>query len=245
MPTATCTIDGCEGRVVGRGYCRKHYSRWYTYGDPLFLKQPRRTMGEDERFWSWVDKRGPDECWPWTGHVNDHGYGRCRHSAGRLAPRVAFYLANGYLPESADHECHNRDVECPGGVSDPHRLCCNPAHIADRASPDNAAEAFRTRKYCKNGHEVQDDGRRYGNYRCRECYAASRQRSKAKQVAKNAGGPGKAWRTGVQTDACAHGHPWVDGSYRVYSGKRQCIECKARRARELRLRRKAEAESVS
>ena len=29
-----------------------------------------------ERFWSHVDKRGSDECWPWTGCIANTGHGR-------------------------------------------------------------------------------------------------------------------------------------------------------------------------
>jgi hypothetical protein len=29
-----CTIDGCAGKAVGRGLCRKHYTRWWSHGDP-------------------------------------------------------------------------------------------------------------------------------------------------------------------------------------------------------------------
>lgn len=33
-----------------------------------------------ERFWTKVDVRGPDECWPWLAAITD-GYGRfCPHS---------------------------------------------------------------------------------------------------------------------------------------------------------------------
>lgn len=37
-----CTIEGCTGPCVGRGYCRAHYKRWYKYGDPLTTKKAYR-----------------------------------------------------------------------------------------------------------------------------------------------------------------------------------------------------------
>lgn len=43
MAERTCVIDGCEGRPVGRGWCRKHYTRWHNHGDPLaILRRERR-----------------------------------------------------------------------------------------------------------------------------------------------------------------------------------------------------------
>ena len=35
MDNRTCTIDGCESKPVGRGWCNKHYTRWRNHGDPL------------------------------------------------------------------------------------------------------------------------------------------------------------------------------------------------------------------
>jgi len=31
---ATCSIPSCESPVAGWGWCRKHYARWYRWGDP-------------------------------------------------------------------------------------------------------------------------------------------------------------------------------------------------------------------
>lgn len=43
MPQGTpCSIDGCEGRPVGRGWCRKHYQRWRNHGDPLAIMRRER-----------------------------------------------------------------------------------------------------------------------------------------------------------------------------------------------------------
>jgi len=37
MSDPTCTIDGCpnKARRSKRGWCEKHYMRWYRHGDPL------------------------------------------------------------------------------------------------------------------------------------------------------------------------------------------------------------------
>jgi hypothetical protein len=40
--TATsCSIDGCGEQHYGRSYCRRHYQRWYAYGDPLAAQVPQ------------------------------------------------------------------------------------------------------------------------------------------------------------------------------------------------------------
>lgn len=39
MAHATCSIEGCDSPTVGRGYCRKHYTRWQRHGDPLHLER--------------------------------------------------------------------------------------------------------------------------------------------------------------------------------------------------------------
>lgn len=31
--SGVCTIEGCDRDVVARGWCRRHYARWYTKGD--------------------------------------------------------------------------------------------------------------------------------------------------------------------------------------------------------------------
>jgi len=40
MNKRTCSINGCDGPVSGRGWCSKHYQRWQSNGDPLVNRRP-------------------------------------------------------------------------------------------------------------------------------------------------------------------------------------------------------------
>lgn len=84
------------------------------------------------RFWAKVDRRGPDECWPWTGAINrargGYGtFGRGPREAGTgYAHRVAWELVNGPAPpgQLVCHRCDNPP-------------CCNPAHLFLGSVADN------------------------------------------------------------------------------------------------------------
>lgn len=73
-----------------------------------------------ERFWSKVEKRESDECWPWLGHCRPSGYGWF-HLRGRPtnASRAAYLLTHGVELSSDDYVCHSCD----------NPQCCNPAHL--------------------------------------------------------------------------------------------------------------------
>lgn len=78
----------------------------------------------EERFWQRVEKRGPDECWPWTGAKNGNGYGRMKID-GRpmLAHRLAYEFSKKRLRANGDY--HGRVVR----HSCDNPSCCNPVHL--------------------------------------------------------------------------------------------------------------------
>lgn len=81
-------------------------------------------------FWAWVDKRGPDECWPWLRSRTPAGYGRCVPPNGEqtTAQRVAWTLATGQpFPPKDVQICHSCD----------NPPCCNPAHLWPGSMADN------------------------------------------------------------------------------------------------------------
>lgn len=70
-------------------------------------------------FWARVEKRGIDECWPFSGCTTTSGYGDIKsHQKRHLAHRVSFEIHKGAIP-SGLFVCHSCD----------NPRCCNPAHL--------------------------------------------------------------------------------------------------------------------
>jgi hypothetical protein len=159
---------------------------------------PRAIVPVADRFWDKVDVRGPDDCWPWTGHIHEQGYGLLWRSGPgyHKAHRLSHELNIGPIPADmvVDHRCHNVDSICRGGRTCLHRRCVNPRHL--RAVPDpvnirdgktglvnGGREAAKT--HCAAAHPyVEDNIYWYGPDKkwraCRKCRVIYKARYRAK-----------------------------------------------------------------
>ena len=123
----------------------------------------------EERFWSKVDKNGPNGCWIWTAYRNEKGYGKFYFSVGtmRRAHRLAYDWAKGPVPTGLilDHLCR-----VPA--------CVNPDHLEAVTHQTNTlrgigpAARHAAATACPRGHQYSAENtlryKQSGRY-CREC----------------------------------------------------------------------------
>lgn len=94
----------------------------------------KRRMFRVDRFWAKVDKRGPDECWPWLGAVgNGRGLFIMEHGHMMTAPRAAYFFTRGGISKKWKFVCHSCD----------NPLCCNPHHLWLGDAKSNAQDYSR------------------------------------------------------------------------------------------------------
>lgn len=136
--------------------------------------------GDLARYWAKVDRRGPDECWPWTASTFRNGYGQFRvqlpGADGKqqtcLAHRVAYQLSHGPIPAGSSclHKC---DV----------RRCQNPAHLflGDHTANMRDAAAKGRLSVPRPGRQMVTDAQ------CDEMVALVRSGAKQSDVAERYG----------------------------------------------------------
>ncbi len=149
-----CDVEDCEKAARKRGWCNAHYTRWFRYGDPVFVPQRRTT---EERFWAFVNLDGPPSvyrpdlgsCWLWTGATQEtgHGFFSQTHKWAVGPHRYAYELLVGLIPGGLflDHLCRVPQ-------------CCNPLHLEPVTHNENQYRGSLTRveTSCPYGHEYSE-----------------------------------------------------------------------------------------
>lgn len=104
-----------------------------------------RTLAD--RFWAKVDKRGPDDCWMWTGSLHEDGYGQIYMDGRTQRAHRASLRVHGMEPPPYDGgtaDCYVVDHIChqPG--------CVNPRHLRIVRQEENCGVLARNNPFYRN-----------------------------------------------------------------------------------------------
>lgn len=126
----TCSIEGCEKAVLGRGWCAAHYAKWRKYGDPLTVKQEQlHGLTLSERFW--MNVQTAQGCWEWQGGKDPNGYGRIATSGTpMLAHRLSYEIEHRVTLTPDQHVLHKCD----------NPACVRPSHLMQGDHSANMAD---------------------------------------------------------------------------------------------------------
>lgn len=177
-----CSIPECDRPSRKRGWCGRHYDRWWRHGDPLVV---RLVVGDYERrFWERVQKTETD--WLWTGRTSDYGYGLLDMGGKPVeAHRFAYELLVGPIPDglTIDHVKANGCTSraCVKAIADEF----GPAHLEPVTQGENVLRgvgfaAVNARKtHCVNGHEFTEINTYIRPNGWRDCLTCKRARQAA------------------------------------------------------------------
>jgi hypothetical protein len=179
-----CSVEACHAKHYGRGYCSRHYQRFWKHGNALTARRLEGT-GDPYRDLLLRGVTRSGECLISNVPKDAKGYAvmRTQEKFHKLH-RVSYERWHGPIPAGllVDHICHNEAAlrgECMGGNSCAHRGCVNPGHLRAVTTRENWASSpltmsamRKSRTHCIRNHpydetntKIRPDGAR----ECREC----------------------------------------------------------------------------
>jgi len=125
-----CSVDGCDNKHVGKGFCAKHRTRVIKTGSVYGLSEKYKCGVK------WIERNANysgDDCLPWPFSVSKHGRGKvCVEKRNISAPRYMCMLVHGLPPTPRHQAAHS----CGNG----HIGCMNPRHLSWKTSKENEAD---------------------------------------------------------------------------------------------------------
>lgn len=167
----TCTIEGCDSPVVGRGFCTKHWHRWRKWGDPNYVAPMGRKRSS-------------------TPVLNSNGYLVIQNPEHPLAMKGGQLLVHRQVLYDAigpgPHACEICGVELEWRTSDRRRrlavdhidnniLNNDLSNLRPTCQPCNVKRPHALRTACNAGHEYTPENTYVdpnGSRRCRTCMRA-------------------------------------------------------------------------
>jgi hypothetical protein len=116
----TCSIDGCNGAVLAKGYCSKHYQRWRS-GTPLD-RRDKAPNGAPLAFLASLIGTEEQGCVKWPYGTTGGGRGSMFVGDNWInADRQICIMAHGEPPLP--------DLETAHSCGNGHLACVNPNHV--------------------------------------------------------------------------------------------------------------------
>lgn len=181
-----CMIEDCRGQVYCKGWCRRHYTRWYRHGDPLFAQVIRN---DDPARFARSFKVDPETgCHLWTELLSRRGYAKF-FAGGKTWSGYswAWVQLHGPVPDALQLDHFRCSI----------RRCVNPDHVRPVTARENAlrsnspAALNQAKTHCVHDHAFTPENTwidKKGSRHCREC---GRRRVRARR-SHGLSGPGYA-----------------------------------------------------
>lgn len=130
----------------------------------------------ESRFVAKVDRRGPDECWPWLSGCDGNGYGSLSIGGKHTrATHISLILDGRSRPSKQHFACHRCD----------NPICVNPGHLWWGTQSENMRDAYAKGRvggprhtHCPQGHEYAGDNVYINTNGWRECFTCKREQGR-------------------------------------------------------------------